>query len=79
MHPDRRGRAGPRRRGGERLARPPSDRDRIAADAEEYRLLQAEEVLEAFYAVGADDEKARAEAAAGPSADGGPDDGPSND
>jgi hypothetical protein len=58
---------------------PPSyDRDRDAA-AEKYRRLQAEEHLEEFYAWEADEEKARAEAADEPSADGDPDDGPRDD
>jgi hypothetical protein len=63
-----------------------SDRDRIEADAEKCREHQAKELLEAFCAVNADDEKtpadyeqARAEAAAEPSADGNSDDAPSND
>jgi hypothetical protein len=59
-------------------SRPSSDRDRIAAAAEQYRRRQAEE-LEAFYATEADEEKARAEAEDEPSADGDPDDGPSDD
>jgi hypothetical protein len=60
-------------------SRSSSDRDRNAADAEKYRLLQAKELLEALIIVEADDEKARAEAAAEPSADGDPDEGPSDD
>ena len=58
---------------------PSSDRDRDVADAEPYRPRQAEERLEAFYATEADDEEARAEAADEPSADGDPDDGPTDD
>jgi hypothetical protein len=56
-----------------------SDGDGIAAGAEEYGQCQAEEFLEAFYAWEADQEKARSEAAAEPSADGDPNDAPSND
>ena len=50
-------------------SRPSSDRDRNAADAEQYRLRQAEELLEPLHAVEADDEKARAEATAEPPAE----------
>ena len=60
-------------------SRPSSDRDRDVADAEPYRPRQAEERLEALYAAEADDEEAWAEAADEPSADGDPDDGPSDD
>jgi hypothetical protein len=59
---------------------PPSyDRDHDAADGEKYRLRQAEDRVEEFYAWEADEEKARSEAATELSADGDPDDGPSND
>ena len=60
---------------------PPShDRDRDVADAEQCRPRQAEERLEALYAVEADDDdEARAEGADEPSADGDPDDGPRDD
>ena len=60
-------------------SRPSSDRDRDVADAEHYRPRQAEDRLEALYAVEADEEKAQTEAAAEPSADGDPDDGPRDD
>jgi hypothetical protein len=60
-------------------SQPSSDRDHIAAGAEEYRQRQAEELLEAVYAGEAGQEKARSEAAAEPSADGDPDDAPSDD
>ena len=60
-------------------SRPSSDRDRDVADAEHYRPRKAEDRLEALYAVEADDEEARAEAADEPSADGDPDDGPRDD
>ena len=60
-------------------SQPSSDRDRNNAAAKKYPLRQAEEPLEALYAVEADDEKARAEATAEPPADGDPDDGLSND
>jgi hypothetical protein len=50
-------------------SRPSSDRDRVAAAAEQYRLRQVEERLETLHAVEADDEKARAEAMAEPSAE----------
>jgi hypothetical protein len=60
-------------------SQPSSDRDRIAAGAEKYRQRQAEELLEAFDAWEADKEKSPSEAAAEPSADGDPDDAPSND
>jgi hypothetical protein len=60
-------------------SQPSCDRDRIAAGAEKYRQRQAEEFLEAFDAWEADKEKAQPEAPAEPSADGDPDDTPSND
>ena len=50
-------------------SRPSSDRDRNAADAEQYRLRQAEELFEPLHAVEADDEKAQAEATAEPPAE----------
>jgi hypothetical protein len=46
-----------------------ADRDRNSADAEKHRLRQAEEFVEASHAMEADDEKARAEATAEPSAE----------
>jgi hypothetical protein len=58
---------------------PSSDRDRIVADAEQYRRRQTEELHQEFSAWEADEEKAQTEAAAEPSADGDPDDGPSDD
>jgi hypothetical protein len=50
-------------------SRPSSDRDRNSAAAEQHRPRQAEEFVEASHAVEADDEEARAEAAAEPSAE----------
>jgi hypothetical protein len=59
---------------------PPSyDRDRDAADSEKHRLRQAVERLEESYDWETAKEKARAEAADEPSADGDPDDGPTSD